>query len=297
MDLNKAKGVVMSVEPRNDSKIPVNFSPENRSNSSGTASADALSNSSPPPMSAEKFRLAGWDLIEEKPEPPATAEVPSKSDPKKQVFATNPPTKTPDRTGPLFTRKASPPLTPGQAAPVTGHASGELWERAKSTLRMRYEAEARVIKKKVGDLETIRQTLGVSQRKIAQLLLVDPSAWTRWTRDGEDAPPHIYRALQWYLAVEEKYPALDVNFWLSTVAPQREPVENEARDQRISALGSDLSAMKNELETLRAQAAKAQDLEQRLFRLKKSARLQNFFVMVAAVLGSLLAGVLASRYF
>lgn len=90
-------------------------------------------------------------------------------------------------------------------------------QRAKSSLRLKYEAERQVIERKLGSLESIRESLGLSQRKMAQLLLVDPSAWTRWTKGAEAAPPHVYRMLQWYLALEEKYPALDVNFWLNTV--------------------------------------------------------------------------------
>lgn len=39
---------------------------------------------------------------------------------------------------------------------------------------------------------------------MCQLLLVDPSAWTRWTRNEEKTPPHIYRALEWFLALNEK---------------------------------------------------------------------------------------------
>lgn len=98
-------------------------------------------------------------------------------------------------------------------------------KRAKSSLRLKYEAETHVIERKIGDLESIRARLGLSQRKMAQLLLVDPSAWTRWTKGEDEAPPHIYRMLQWYLALEEKYPVLDVNFWLNTVAQVTEKSE------------------------------------------------------------------------
>ena len=78
--------------------------------------------------------------------------------------------------------------------------------RVKSSTRMRFEAEVSFLKSQNGSLEDIRRTLGLSRRKICQLLLVDPSAWTRWTADGGDAPPHIYRALDWYLAIMEKDP-------------------------------------------------------------------------------------------
>lgn len=112
--------------------------------------------------------------------------------------------------------------------------------RARSSQRLRYEAEAGMIEKKIGDLELIRNQLGLSQRKICQLLLVDPSAWTRWTRAGEKAPPHIYRALQWYLLLQEKYPALDVNFWLSTVARTEDATLGFERDRKIAEFGEQL---------------------------------------------------------
>jgi hypothetical protein len=71
---------------------------------------------------------------------------------------------------------------------------------------MAYEAEVSFLRNQNGDLETIRERLGLSRRKIAQLLLVDPSAWTRWTGPEGDAPPLVYRALDWYLAGMEKDP-------------------------------------------------------------------------------------------
>ncbi len=79
--------------------------------------------------------------------------------------------------------------------------------RAKTSLRLRYEAEARVALDRLGGLEAVRSQLGLSQRQISQLLLVDPSAWTRWTRRGDPVPPHVVRALEWYLALEKKEPA------------------------------------------------------------------------------------------
>jgi hypothetical protein len=72
-------------------------------------------------------------------------------------------------------------------------------KRAKTSLRLKYEAEIAVLKKEIGTLEDVRIRLGFSRRKICQTLMVDPSAWTRWTADKGDAPPHIYQALKWYL--------------------------------------------------------------------------------------------------
>ena len=70
-----------------------------------------------------------------------------------------------------------------------------------------YSVEKEQIIKEIGDLESIRKSLGLSRRKICKLLLVDPSSWTRWTKpEGADAPAYIYRSLQWCLAIMEKYP-------------------------------------------------------------------------------------------
>jgi hypothetical protein len=84
----------------------------------------------------------------------------------------------------------------------------------KSSTRLLFEAQVSVIKNQIGDLETIRQGLGLSQRKICHLLMVDPSSWTRWTRWGEGVPPHIYRALQWYMIIQEKIPGLTPQYFI-----------------------------------------------------------------------------------
>lgn len=111
-------------------------------------------------------------------------------------------------------------------------------ERMKSSLRLQYEAQVRVIRSQIGDLEKIRTELGLSQRKMAQLLLVDPSAWTRWTRPGEEAPPHVWRALQWYLSLQEKTPALSPSTFLFAGArfPQEKALqrlESEVKNSEI----------------------------------------------------------------
>lgn len=79
-----------------------------------------------------------------------------------------------------------------------------------------YELELRQIKQQIGSLESIRGSLGLSQRKMAQLLLVDPSAWSRWAAK-DSAPPHIMRALQWYLALNEKIPGLTPQYFSDRV--------------------------------------------------------------------------------
>lgn len=78
--------------------------------------------------------------------------------------------------------------------------------RMRSSNRLRYDAEVEFLKRQNGDLESIRLRLGMSRRKMCQTLMVDPSAWTRWTSPGQSAPPHIYIALDWYISMMEKDP-------------------------------------------------------------------------------------------
>jgi hypothetical protein len=107
---------------------------------------------------------------------------------------------------------------------------------SKSSLRMKYEAEVNVIKKTHGGLEDIRRQLGLPKRKMAQLLMVDPSAWTRWTSSHNGAPPHIYRALQWYLIIQDKHPELKSSLWLNSVASpvlSQKEVENIKKSIRM----------------------------------------------------------------
>lgn len=86
--------------------------------------------------------------------------------------------------------------------------------RTKTSNRMHYEAHVRVIRNQIGNLEEIRGKLGLSQRKICQLLMVDPSAWTRWQKNEGNPPPVIWRALQWYLIIQEKIPGLTPQYFV-----------------------------------------------------------------------------------
>ncbi len=74
------------------------------------------------------------------------------------------------------------------------------------TLREQYLLEKERIKFEIGDLEQIRISLGYSQRRMCQLLLVDPSAWTRWTKTLSGAPPHVYQALKWLVELKKVNP-------------------------------------------------------------------------------------------
>jgi hypothetical protein len=98
-------------------------------------------------------------------------------------------------------------------------AENESETRAKTSLKMHYEAQSAVIERQLEGLEGVRSKLGLSQRKMAQLLMVDPSAWTRWNRPGVKVPGVVWRALQWYMIVQEKIPGLTPNYFLG-VSPQ-----------------------------------------------------------------------------
>lgn len=118
--------------------------------------------------------------------------------------------------------------------------------KSKTTLRMKYEAEKSATINRLGDLESIRNNLGLSQRKICQLLLVDPSAWSRWTNGSTEVPPHIYRSLEWYIALNDKYPQMGNAFWLSHTSNSNSSMQNRELKEEI---GHELSFnMKFELE-------------------------------------------------
>lgn len=105
--------------------------------------------------------------------------------------------------------------------------------RSKTSLRLIYEAQTQVIQKQIGDLETVREKLGLNARKICQLLMVDPSAWNRWTRPGHTAPPHIWRALQWYMIVQEKLPGLTPQFFIERVVTKVEKVTEKTIEKVV----------------------------------------------------------------
>ncbi|MFP5520194.1 MAG: hypothetical protein ACLGGX_09840 [Bdellovibrionia bacterium] len=131
---------------------------------------------------------------------------------------------------------------------------GVIEVRSKTSLRMHYEAQAEVIRGQIGGLEGARMKLGLSQRKISQLLLVDPSSWTRWVKGGEkDVPPHIWRALQWYLALKEQIPGLTPQYFIGKdpqVLHQKTlheiALEREARTQDVQSLKEQIEEFEKE---------------------------------------------------
>jgi hypothetical protein len=154
-----------------------------------------------------------------------------------------------------------------------GH--GFLYKKARSLSRIQYEAEVDVIKKQIGDIETVREKLGLSARKMTQLLLVDPSAWNRWTTRKTPPPPHIYRALQWYLALQEKNEGFTPQFFLSTQTFSR----NESQKEMLAQL----KKIENRYET---ESSERQKLEKRLELHKRWIQILIFLVLTMALVTS-----------
>lgn len=172
------------------------------------------------------------------------------------------------------------------------------FERAKTSLRMHFEAQSKVIKGQIGELEEVRASLGLSQRKMAQLLMVDPSAWTRWTRIGEDAPPHIWRALQWYMTLREKIPGLTPQYFIGAdsrvlheQALQKIEEEKLLRQKWSENLSQDLDTQefirRNESDLLKKQI---QDLQHSLTLQKKFLAMALLFSLISFsfLIGSLI---------
>ncbi len=137
------------------------------------------------------------------------------------------------------------------------HIKGLVMEKSqfkvKTSLRIKYEAEVSVIKTQIGHLEDIRFQLGLSKRKMAQLLLVDPSTWSRWTAMDFSTPPHIYRALQWYLALQEKIPGLNHSYWLQNLSIKDKQIETHTENRNSSENLEETIKIKKELNLLRTQ--------------------------------------------
>ena len=131
---------------------------------------------------------------------------------------------------------------PQPSLPVLKPSAG----RTKSSQRMKYEAEIRLFRTTYGGLEDVRLRLGLSQRKICQLLLVDPSAWTRWGRDEAKVPPHIYRALEWYISLAEKEPGKSL---IGSLQKQWR-TDLDVAHQKIADLATELKTQKGVSGTL-----------------------------------------------
>lgn len=108
-------------------------------------------------------------------------------------------------------------------------------------LRDRYLLERDRIKNQIGDLPQILQALGVNQRRACQLLLVDPSAWTRWNKT--EAPPHIYQALKWLVMLKTTNP----NLFGSTDIETRIDVVQSSTQNKIKELERNVASLERAL--------------------------------------------------
>ncbi|NQZ00711.1 MAG: hypothetical protein HRT45_08585 [Bdellovibrionales bacterium] len=131
--------------------------------------------------------------------------------------------------------------------------------KTKSSLRIKYEAEKRSLEKQLGSLEEIRSRLGLSQRKMAQLLMVDPSAWTRWIKDPDKVPPHVYRSLQWYLELTEKQPQWSPENSFGPLTQKLNQKIDEAFSGDSSRLHQELASLRHEHEMKSRQIAALQE--------------------------------------
>lgn len=124
------------------------------------------------------------------------------------------------------------PQLPPKEGSLNGLDIGEGAPKAKTSLRMLYEAKANLICRQLGGLLGVQRALGLSQRKLAQLLMVDPSTWNRWSKNEEQIPPHIWRSLEWYLALQDKVPGLTPAHFTG--------VSLEQLDERFDVLANEL---------------------------------------------------------
>jgi hypothetical protein len=116
--------------------------------------------------------------------------------------------------------------------------------------------------------------------------------------------------LQWYLALQDKYPALDVNFWLNTVSkrPEVENQETKALLKEISVLKARIAVLEAASESgagpavrpvLRAEIDTREEVTIRMpERAKQTKAIEKestlprvlFFVMLAAAVAALIFG-------
>lgn len=79
---------------------------------------------------------------------------------------------------------------------------------ATRSLNQQYYSEKENIIKEFGTLEDMRLKLGLTKSQAAKLLLVKPATWSRWEKNNEKAPPHIFQAMKWYMLLAEAKPEI-----------------------------------------------------------------------------------------
>ena len=177
---------------------------------------------------------------------------------------------------------------------TTSQLKNDTPNRTKTSMRMRFEAEASVIRKEFGSIETVRNTLGLSRRKICQILFVDPSTWTRWTKDESKIPPLVYRSLQWYLALIEKKPIWHPQNFYSKVS------EKAIDFNRIEILEKKLKSLNEVIKSLQqTRGLNATNTHSTKFVEKKSIRLtlKKLYLLIASIAFIFLTFIFCIFYF
>lgn len=163
--------------------------------------------------------------------------------------------------------------------------------RSRSSNRMLYEAQVIAIQQQIGGLEEVREKLGLSQRKICQLLMVDPSAWNRWTAEEGSAPPHVWRALQWYFALKKELPGINENYFLSHEMRLR---DRDAQKYRINEMLHQLGDLQKQIENLKTEN---QLLNQDFHRYRKDSKTQIKKIIFFSLIFIAKLGILSWLFF
>lgn len=108
---------------------------------------------------------------------------------------------------------------------------------SKSSLNSQYIKEKDKIVKKFGSLEDMRVKLGMNKTQIAQLLLVKPATWSRWEKNEDKAPPHVFQALKWYIILADSKPEMRAK-----AAPEF------IYENQLKVIGSELKKIKNDFD-------------------------------------------------
>ncbi|MCB0351353.1 MAG: hypothetical protein KDD38_09235 [Bdellovibrionales bacterium] len=123
----------------------------------------------------------------------------------------------------------------------------------KTPRKIKFEAEIENIISLHGDLEAMRTRLGYSRRQICEELMVDPSAWTRWTQKEGSAPPHVYKTLSLLLPKLESQ-GLDIfkqRESLPEIIEEKTHLKEQSQNfelSHIEALRSQMSKIETDLQ-------------------------------------------------
>lgn len=82
------------------------------------------------------------------------------------------------------------------------------------------------------DIEAYRHHLGFTQKKMTELLKVDPSAWTRWRKSK--APAWAMQSLDWLVRLNDQQEALGAQKGIEMAVQGLSELESHLMDQRAA---------------------------------------------------------------